>query len=135
MSAPVRRDLVVYIGDTWYSDQRWALIVAGAGVDLSDGWTVNAQARANRKDPDILHEWTEANGGIILTEVEVVVNGDPVTTSAVQLKVAAGESDAWDWSLADWDLQVSHPTFDGGELYRRTLVLGTIRPDRDVTRP
>ena len=126
--------LEIPLGDTWHS-KRWALVVGGEVIDLTDGWTVRAQVRAPfMGGTSVLHEWTTEDGGVELGTAEFEVAGTPVTGATMRLRIGASESQSMAEWYGVWDLEVSHPTFDNGELWRKTLVSGSARARADVTR-
>ena len=127
------QDLEIPLGDTWRSP-RWALVVGDTVVDLADGWTVRAQARYPGGRSAVLYSWTVDGGGIEFGTADFTVAGETVTGSTVRLKIGATESEAMGEWRGEWDLEVSHPTFDGGQLWRKTLVRGQARTVADVTR-
>lgn len=125
-------DPVIRIGDTWRSP-RWALVIAGEPVDLTDGWTVKAQARAYSTAQTPLYTW-DLDDGIELGTAPLTVDGQEVTGSTVRLRLTAAQTAAMDVWAGDWDLEVSHPTFDNGDLYRKTIVTGRAKTVQDTTR-
>lgn len=129
----IEADLEIPLGDTWHS-KRWALVVGDEVIDLTDGWTVRAQARGPGGRSMVLHEWSTDNGGVELGTAEFDVAGEPVTGSTMRLRVSATESQDMPVWYGVWDLEVSHPTFDNGALWRKTLVSGQARARGDVTR-
>lgn len=129
----ITADLTIPLGDTWRSP-RWALVVGDTVVDLADGWTVRAQARYPGQRSVVLHEWTAAGGGVEFGTADFQIAGQPVTGTTVRLRVTATESEALTEWFGVWDLEVSHPTFDNGLLWRKTLVSGRARTTGDVTR-
>jgi hypothetical protein len=127
----VTADLDIIIGDT-YRSPRWAVVIAGQAVDLTDGWTVRAQIRQRLGPSTLLHDFTGT--GIELGTAAVDVAGESVSTSTIRLWVPPNVSEAFNEFVGRWDCDIYHPTFDGGSPYRRTILTGAARARWDVTR-
>jgi hypothetical protein len=127
----VQADLDITIGDSFWST-RWAVIIRGQAVDLT-GWTVHAQIRPHADSATVLH--TFAGSGIQLGTAEVLLDGDPVTTSTLQLYIPPAQTERFTPWAAEWDVQVEHSTF-GPNLtpYVRTLVGGKATASWGVSR-
>ena len=125
-------DLVIPVGDTWRSP-RWALVIGDEVIDLADGWTVKAQVRSYRQAPTTLHQWTTGDG-VELGTATFDVGGDEVTGATARLHLTAAESTTLAGMTGVWDLEVSHPTWDDGALYRKTLITGRVRTEGEVSR-
>ena len=128
---PVTHDLRILTGDTWRSP-RWAVVIGADPVDLTDGWSVKAQIRAWPQSGTAIHSWGPT--GVDLDTADVQVGGTTLTTSTVRLRLTAAQTAALGAVAGVWDLEISHPTFDNGELYRKTLVTGRVSSTEDVTR-
>jgi hypothetical protein len=129
---PLCADLNIYIGDTYWSP-RWAVVLRGEPVDLTTGWSVNSQVRRQPSAAEIIYEFDPDD--TVITTVVVSVDGAQMETSAIQLYIPATVSAEFEPWTGAWDLEIVHPTLAvGGTPYRKTLVLGTARTRRDVTR-
>lgn len=122
----LNQDYEFRTGDTFHSDW-FAVIIAGDPVDLSSGWLIRSQIR------DSLDE-VIADLGINLGTATITVDGVPVEASAVRIHIPATASRDAGSFVASWDLEITHPTYDDGDLYRKTIAGGMIRSRRDVTR-
>lgn len=128
----VTADLDIKIGDTFRSE-RWAVVIGGEPVDLTDGWTARAQIRPRPDCDTVLHEFSGA--GVVVTAPEAGEDEDTVVPSTVQLYAPdTVTADLGEW-VAVWDLELYHPTYGvGGTPYRRTVLSGVARTRWDVTR-
>lgn len=120
-------DYVTKMGDTFYG--RWiAVVIGGTPVDLSTGWQVRAQVRDRSSDVKLF------DLGIQLGTATIPLDGNQVTVSTARIYIPAAASEAAGPFVGNWDMEISHLTFDNGSLYRRTVDGGSIRSRRDVTR-
>lgn len=124
-------DLTIRQGDTWRSP-RWALVIGDQAIDLTNEWTIEAQARAYPQARAVLWSWSTGDG-IELGTAQFTVDEVPVTGSTVRLHLTAEQSSTLDVFAGVWDLEVNHPTFDNGAPYRKTIVSGRIRIVAEVT--
>jgi hypothetical protein len=123
-------DLDIKIGDTFWSP-RWAVLIGGSPVDLTDGWVVRAQIRPLPSAETVLHTFT----GIQITAPQAGTEPDTTVPSTVQLYIAPAVTQAFTAWVGFWDLEIEHPTFGlGGSLYRKTVLSGLARTTWDVTR-
>lgn len=114
-------------GDTFYGD--WiAVVIGGTPIDLSSGWQVRAQVRDTRSETKLFDLSTQ------LGTASIPLNGDQVTVSTVRIHIPAGASGTEGPFTGVWDMEIVHPTFDNGSLYRRTVDGGVLKSRRDVTR-
>lgn len=133
MVVALSADLDIKIGDTFWSKPRWAVLIAGEPVDLTQGWTVSAQIRPRKDSVTVLH--TFAGEGVQVTPPEPGQEPDTTVPSTVQLYIPPAVTATFTEWVAFWDLQIEHPTFGlGGSLYRKTLLSGVARTTWDVTR-
>lgn len=125
----VRADLTIPIGDTWWSPL-YAVIRGGQALDLEDGWTVRAQARARPYEPTVFYAWDAADDHILIgtATVSTTAGGIGFQTSTVQLFHPGTVSEQWPvWDgVFDIEIRKDDDVF--------TLVTGTIRTLADVTR-
>lgn len=120
-------DYALRTGDTFFGD--WlAVVIGGTPVDLSTGWQVRAQVRDRSSDVKLF------DLGIQLGTATITLTGNQVTVATVRIHIPASASEAAGPFVGEWDLEISHQTFDSGSLYRRTIDGGSIRSRRDVTR-
>lgn len=123
----LEHDYTLRTGDTFHGD--WiAVVIGGTPVDLSTGWQVRAQVRDRSSDVKLF------DLGIQLGTASIPLGGNQVTVSTVRIHIPAAASAAAGPFVGNWDLEISHQTFDNGSLYRRTVDGGSIRSRRDVTR-
>lgn len=128
MATTLRSDLTFRVGDT-FTGPVWAVVVAGAPVDLADGWTVRAQTRLRPGDPTVLMEWSTANGRVLLGSATVPrSDGSSITTSTVQLTHPAAAASALVPFVGRYDCEIT----DGTRTH--TITDGTVVATRDVTR-
>jgi hypothetical protein len=128
----VAQDLDIKVGDTFWSP-RWAVLVSGVPVDLTDGWTVRAQVRSRADSVTVLHEFT--GDGVLVTAPTEGEDPDTTVPSTVQLYIPASEAAALTEWVGVWDLEIEHPTAGlGGVPYRKTVLSGLARTTWDVTR-
>jgi hypothetical protein len=59
----------------------WPITEAGAPVNLT-GWTVRAQIREYKGSPNVLYEFTTANGGVTTTNGQVALQLTPAISAA-----------------------------------------------------
>lgn len=122
--------LTFRIGDTWVGPA-WGVVVDGVAVDLSVGWTVRAQARRRPADPDVLMEWSTATGRVRLGTATVArPGGTTLTVSTVALTHTAAVSAALVPFAGQYDVEIVETAT--GKTH--TIVAGTVRAERDVTR-
>lgn len=126
----IAADLVIPIGDTWRS-RRWAIVIGGTVIDLTTDWRVRAQMRRGGRGGDVLHEWT-GTAGVELGSAQFLVGDTETTGTTLRLHLPA--STTFSPGSAVWDLEIEHPTFDNGALYRKTVLAGHVRLVGDVTR-
>ena len=120
-------DYSLRTGDTFFGD--WiAVVIGGTPVDLSTGWQVRAQVRDRSSDEKLF------DLGIQLGTATIPLDGSQTTVSTVRVHIPASASEAAGPFVGNWDMEISHPTFDNGSVYRRTVDGGSIRSRRDVTR-
>lgn len=130
----VAADLDITIGDNFWSE-RWAVILWGAAVDLTDGWVIRGQVRPYPGSPIVLHEFTQANGGVLLGTVAVVIGQEQTTTSTVQLYIPSTVTARLTEWVAYWDWQIEHPERGPGQTpYVRTMHSGKASTSWSVTR-
>jgi hypothetical protein len=128
----VTADLDIKVGDT-FSSPRWAVLISGSPVDLTDGWTVRAQIRPRAGGTTVLHAFTDS--GVQITAPEPGEEPDTTVPSTVQLHIPATVAAAFTEWVGVWDLEIEHPTYGlGGTLYRKTVLSGVARTTWDVTR-
>lgn len=122
----LRHDIKIRQGDSWTSPT-WAVVMPGGlGVDLTDGWTVRAQAQTSRASTEAVYVYSVDNGGVDLGQAEVTLsNGAVITTSTVELH-HPGTTDLPVF-VGPWDCDIRK----GDETY--TIAEGTYRVIRDVT--
>ena len=123
--------LVFRLGDTWASDQ-WAVLVNDLPVDLAvNGWRVLCQARRTDGSP-VLHEWSLTNGRVQLDYADVVYgnSGQHGSTSTVQLKHSASESEEWHPFAAGFEVEISRGF--GNNIERYTVVSGRMIAVQDL---
>lgn len=123
--------LVFRLGDTWASPQ-WAVLVNDLPVDLSvGGWRVRCQARRTDSSA-LIREWTTANGRIQLDYADVLYgnSGDHGTTSTIQLRHSAVESDGWDPFAAGFEVEIERGS--GNNIERYTVVSGRMIAVQDL---
>lgn len=102
-------DLVIPQGKTWIGPI-WALLNdLGGPYDLT-GKTIRGQARPAARESPVLYEWSTTAGNIVVTDVTVEVDGVPVETVAVALKVAPAVSSAWAWQSGVYDIEITDGT-------------------------
>lgn len=133
MTLELSEPLKFRLGDTWSSPE-WAILIDDNPVLLEDdNWNVTCQARRDFDTP-VLHEWSTANGGVLLGLVDVTYSdGSPsVQTSTVQILHSAATSQEWDPFSARFEIQIER----GSELNieRHTVVAGHMTGTPDVTR-
>lgn len=128
----VTADLDIKVGDTFWSP-RWAVIIAGNAVDLTQGWTVRAQIRPRPDSMVILHDFT--GDGVKVTAPTAGEEPDTTVPSTVQLHIPdAVTAEFTEW-LGEWDLEIYHATYGtGGTPFRKTVLSGIARTTWDVTR-
>lgn len=120
------RDYEFLTGDTLYGD--WlAVIINGSPVDLSTVWVVRAQVR-DRSGVKLFDLTTQ------LGTSTITLNGVETSVSTVRLHIPASASESEGPFAGVYDVEVEHPTFDSGVLYRQTVAGGKIKSKRDVTR-
>lgn len=125
-------DLDIRIGDSYLSP-RWAIVIAGAAVQLEPNWTVRAQIRAQADDVVPLFEFDSEQ--ILITTVTVQVAGVEVDTSAIQLYIPPPVSETFTAWSGVWDCEIANSAYGpGGTEYRRTIVGGQALLTGDVTR-
>lgn len=121
------RDYDYLAGDTFHGD--WlALIIGDLPIDLSSGWTVRAQVVDRSTRAEIL------DLGVQHGTATVSVGGVPTSVATVRIHIPASVSESADVYVGSYDVEVSHPTFDSGVEYRRTVTGGVLRARKDVTR-
>lgn len=123
----LRHDVKTFLGDSW-SSPPWAVVLpGGVGVDLTNGWSVEATFR--KRDGSIVHTY-EVSEGITLGQADVrLAEGEPFTTSTVTLHHTGNDSANWPALVGTWDCEIRN----GGQVY--TIARGTMRTVGDVTRP
>lgn len=87
----------------------------GLSVNIT-GWTGKAQIRSAPGIPQVLYEWSAAQGNLT------------VSGSSVTLRVAAADSAAWNWTNAVYDLIL---TDLNGNVYR--IAEGSVVVDPAIT--
>lgn len=126
-------DLTIYQGRTWV--RSWGLRLFGAQVDLGD-YGVRAQARVDTglgESGDLLVEWATDPTG----EQLPITATNPVdkTYTVITMQVPPGESAAWTWRGALWDVEVYHLTDDSLVYSAMGDGPGKITVIPEVTRP
>lgn len=129
--------LRVRCGDTYLSPI-WAIVLDGAAVDLTtDGWAVRAQARDS--DGVLVEDFDSDEDGtdVLLGTATVTVNGDEVTTSTVRLYLSpTATASLTPQATLAFDIEIENATYGPlGDLYRATVVAGSIQVIGDTTRP
>lgn len=125
-------DLDIKIGDTFWSE-RWAVLIAGVPVDLTQGWTVRAQIRPRPDSTVVLYTFTGT--GVRLTPPQAGQEPNTTVPSTAQLYIPPTVSGTFTEWVGVWDLQIEHPTYGlDGTLYRKTVLSGVARTTWDVTR-
>jgi hypothetical protein len=107
---PQEVNLDLYQGDDFYVDIA-VVNPDGSGADLT-GWTAEAQIRATRTDMQIMASFTAT-----------------ITGNIIELHLPNDQSRGLA-PVAEWDCHIRSGT---PEIY--TIVSGTVRTARDVTRP
>jgi hypothetical protein len=126
-------DLDITIGENFWSP-RWAVVLWGAAVDLTDGWTVNAQIRPYAAASTVLHEFQGAVG-VNLGTVPVVIGGEQTTTSTVQFYIPATVTERFTEWVGVWDWRIEHPERGPNATpYVRTMAGGKVETHWSVTR-
>ena len=122
----LRHDIKVRRGDAWTSPT-WAVIMPGGlGVDLTDGWDIQATVRLRRNSTEVIWLYAIGNGGVRLGQATVTLSdGTAVTTSTVELHHDNGVD--MPLFVGPWDCQITkdEDTF--------TIAEGTFRVVGDVT--
>lgn len=124
----LRHDIKVRVGDTWGSPT-WAVIMpGGVGVDLTNGWAMQASVRREPRDGSTTVYTYQAPIGITLGTTDVTLaNGTTVTTSTVALRHTGVVSQEWPIFVGRWDFEISK----GDEDY--TIAAGSIRTIKQET--
>jgi hypothetical protein len=113
----VRRDrLVIPQGSYWEASWRVRDSNGAPVADLS-GWSVRAQMRPTVESETVLYEWGVSLGNATLY------------APFVTLIVFDTDSDAWTWTDAVYDMEVTDP---GARVYR--IAEGVVFVSREVTR-
>jgi len=125
----LRADLIIPIGDSWWSPL-WAVLRTGQPVDLTDGWEVRAQARSRAGDPMTFYEWNLADDHILLgtASVSLTPGALAIETSTVQMYHPGVASEEWPVWEGVYDLEIRKDD----DVF--TLTHGSVRTTRDVTR-
>lgn len=82
-------------GDTWR--MAWPLLDSTGQPLPTAGWTAKGQVRAYADSPDVLHEWTTENGGIVLADEQIMLVVEPETSLA------------WEWGQGVYDVEMYSP--------------------------
>lgn len=123
-------DYTMRTGDTFFGD--WiAVVIGGTPVDLSTGWQVRAQVRDRSTDAKLFDLGIQLGTATINFPTG---SSNQVTVSTARIHIPASASEAAGPFVGNWDMEISHLTYDNGSLYRRTVDGGSIRSRRDVTR-
>lgn len=108
-------DIEIEQGTTW--QMAWPVTDDdGDDIDLT-GYTARAQVRTTAADSLVLHEWDSAEGTIILSNSQVILQLEPA------------DSAQWTWRMGVYDILL---TSGAGESSR--ISEGAIRVRRAVTR-
>lgn len=123
MGKPFTQNLVLYEGSGFYPERVvWkagATAEALAPVNLT-GCTARMQVRLDYDDPTALLTLDTADGSLVLTYLEGVIEFEPTLESITGLG----------WESAVYDLEVTHP----GQSRPRRLVQGKVKVSREATR-
>lgn len=117
-----RYDVRTPRGDSFVS-KTFAVVIDEHGVDLTD-WTIVAQIRRNGV---VVHEFE--GGEIITGEGVVTYKGNPLTTGWLRLEAPDTVTEDWPIGVGRWDWEISKDD------QRHTIIAGSFRVARDVTRP
>ena len=130
------------VGDSWQSDDTWAVLITGEPVDLTEGgWTVQAQARSRRDADVVLASWSSTatdpttEGDVIIGSVDLELGDDTVTTSTVRLAHSATAATTWGPFTGLIDCEITRrDTPDGPIVENYTVFAGTAIAEPDVAR-
>jgi hypothetical protein len=125
--------MTIRVGDTYLSPT-WAVVIGGAAVDLTDGWTVRAQART--KAGALVVDFTTL-GSVLFGTADVEVGEDTVSTSTIRLYLPPSVTIVLDPTRESlpFEIEIENATFGPlDDLYRVTLVRDSMSIVGDVTR-
>lgn len=123
----VTQDYEFLTGDTFYG--KWLTVVIDDNpLDLSTVWVVRAQVRDRSTGVKLFDLATQ------LGTSQITLNGVLTNVSTVRLHIPATASTTQGPFMGVYDIEVEHPTFDSGVLFRSTIAGGKLRSKQDVTR-
>lgn len=117
---PVKKDFIVYKGDTWRKGFQWKVKDSDTPMDLTD-CIIKMQIKLCSDDTTAVLELSTTGSGIVISE--------PATDGKFTVTMLATDTAAFEFNQAVYDLEIKFPS---GDVF--TIIAGKIIARTEVTK-